>query len=85
MKSIRYAAGIFTGLVASLSGSLPQALAVDFNADVKPILEQNCLSCHSGDHLEGDFDLSTRNAAFETGWSAPAIVAGEPDESPLYY
>ena len=85
MKSIRYSSGIYAGLIAIVGGSSPHAWAVDFNSDVKPILEQNCLSCHSGEHVEGDFDLSTRTAAFETGWSAPAIVANEPDESPLYY
>jgi formylglycine-generating enzyme required for sulfatase activity len=58
--------------------------AVDFVKSVQPILETNCLSCHSGDKPHGDFDLTTRKSALETGSSPPSIVPGKPEESPLY-
>jgi hypothetical protein len=45
--------------------------AVDFEKDVKPILEFNCVRCHNPkgtDFEEGktDLDLTTRETAFET-------------------
>lgn len=58
--------------------------AVDFESEVQPILEQRCLSCHSGDEPDGDYDLTTKQAAFESGYSPPAIVPGDPEASPLY-
>ena len=30
---------------------------IDFARTVQPILEMNCLSCHSEENAEGDFDL----------------------------
>jgi formylglycine-generating enzyme required for sulfatase activity len=57
---------------------------IDFVKLVQPILEMNCLSCHSADHLEGDFDLSTHTAALETGSNPPSIVPFKPQESSLY-
>jgi formylglycine-generating enzyme required for sulfatase activity len=57
---------------------------IDFVQHVQPILERNCLSCHSGDHLEGEFDLSTHEAALQSGASPPSIVPTRPAESPLY-
>jgi formylglycine-generating enzyme required for sulfatase activity len=57
---------------------------IDFAEHVEPILEANCLSCHSGEHLEGDFDLSTRRSALESGSSPPSIVPFHPEQSSLY-
>ena len=58
--------------------------AVDFVKDVQPILETNCVSCHSGEKAEGGLDLSTRSTAFASGSDSPAIVPYKPEESPLY-
>ena len=56
---------------------------IDFKKHVQPLLERNCVSCHRGDDAEGGFDLTTLEAAQETG-SEPSIVPFSPDESPLY-
>jgi formylglycine-generating enzyme required for sulfatase activity len=58
--------------------------AIDFVRDVKPILETNCVSCHSGGKAEGSLDLSTHSTAFASGNNPPAIVARKPEDSPLY-
>ena len=82
-RSLCVAVGLaLVGVVALVMNS-PALAAVDFVNDVKPLLEMNCLSCHSGEHAEGGLDLSTRELAFTSG-SEPAIVAKKPDESPLY-
>jgi formylglycine-generating enzyme required for sulfatase activity len=56
---------------------------IDFVEHVQPNLETNCVSCHSGDNAEGGFNLSTRQAAFESGSNPPAIVPFETEKSPL--
>jgi formylglycine-generating enzyme required for sulfatase activity len=60
--------------------------AVDFEKDVKPILEQNCVRCHNpkGTEFEkGDTDvnLESKEAAFEV---KSTIVPGAPAKSKLY-
>ncbi len=57
---------------------------IDFVDQVEPILEMNCVACHSNKNAEGDFNLSTRQTAFESGSAPPAIVPFDPEESALY-
>src|ERR1700758_5442367 len=72
-------------LLVSLAS--PFALhAVDFEKDVKPILETNCVRCHNpkGTEFEkGDTDLnlSTKETATE---SKSTIVPGNAEKSKLY-
>jgi formylglycine-generating enzyme required for sulfatase activity len=60
--------------------------AVDFEKDVKPILEQNCVRCHNPkgtDFEKGDTDLDL--TTFETATeSKSTIVAGNGAKSKLY-
>jgi formylglycine-generating enzyme required for sulfatase activity len=62
----------------------PCLAKVDFIKDVQPILETNCVSCHSGEKPEGDFDLTRRETAFKVGSESPAIVPFKPEASALY-
>jgi formylglycine-generating enzyme required for sulfatase activity len=63
---------------------LQQKQRVDFVEHVQPILEMNCLSCHSGDAPEGDFDMTTVQSAQETGANPPSFVPFRPDKSSIY-
>lgn len=79
----------FTTSVIALSGLLAGGLttsvhAVDFNRQVKPILESACLSCHGPEKPKGKFQLNTKAAAFKGGENGVAIVAKDPAKSPLY-
>jgi formylglycine-generating enzyme required for sulfatase activity len=73
--------------VATLLLVLPGArAAVDFEKDVKPILEIHCVRCHNPkgtDYESGktDVDLATHDAAFEV---VSTIVPGKPEKSKLY-
>jgi len=53
--------------------------AVSYNRDIRPILVENCFSCHGSDSgsREADLRLDRRDDAIEYG----AIVAGDPDSS----
>ena len=73
-------------LALSFAATLPASAAVDFDKDVKPILELNCVRCHNpkGTEFEKgdtDLDLSTHEAATA---DAGTIVAGNPEKSKLY-
>lgn len=55
---------------------------IDFSAQVKPILNKHCITCHGGVKKSGGFSLLFENEAFakaESGKSA--IIAGDADHS----
>ncbi len=57
---------------------------VDFTREVKPLLENHCVKCHSGEKPKGRLNLQTKASAFKGGDGGPGIVAGNPDKSPVY-
>lgn len=57
---------------------------VDFSADVKPILNKKCISCHGGVKAKGGFSVLFREEALDTTESGkPAIIPGNPDGSEM--
>jgi hypothetical protein len=57
---------------------------VDFSADVKPILNKHCISCHGGVKKNGGFSLLFEQEAFAVNDSGfPAIVPGNPHQSEM--
>lgn len=57
---------------------------VDFNAQIRPVLNQKCLSCHGGVKKNGGLDLRFRGEALKPADSGlAAIVPGKPKESEL--
>ncbi len=69
------------GLVALIA--VPAASAVDFDSDIRPILESRCLSCHHEANKLGGLSLETAESARRGGASGPSILTGEPESSPL--
>ncbi len=53
-----------------------------FDGRVRPVLAQNCLSCHNT-APQADLLLDTREHLLKGGHSGPAIVPGDPDNSLL--
>ena len=55
---------------------------VDFSAEVKPILNKRCISCHGGVKKNGGFSVLFRHEAIDTTESGkPSIVPGHADLS----
>lgn len=62
----------------------PPAIASVSFAEVEPIFQQHCVSCHSATKLKGGLDLSGLEAIRRGGVSGPAMIPGQPDQSPLW-
>ncbi len=80
---------IFGGLVPSLllAGPSPRDSAARiefFEKKIRPILVNNCYTCHSADtNSKGGLRVDDRNGLLNGGNSGPAIVPGDPEESLL--
>lgn len=58
--------------------------AIDFNTQVRPILESTCVHCHGPTEQKGDYRLDTKEEAFKLIDGMAMLVAGKPEESKLY-
>ena len=57
---------------------------VDFNTEVKPIINKKCISCHGGVKRQGGFSLLFRSEALaNTESGKPAIIPGQPGKSEM--
>jgi hypothetical protein len=62
----------------------PVKSTVAYASHVQPILETRCLNCHGAAKKKGGLDLSSIAAMLRGGDTGPAIVAGDPEKSPLW-
>ncbi|MDF9796408.1 hypothetical protein OKW21_001671 [Catalinimonas alkaloidigena] len=59
---------------------------VDFNAEIRPILNKKCITCHGGVKRSGEFSLLFRSEALGVNESGKrAIVPGSVDESEMIH
>lgn len=71
---------ILTILVAVFA--FPHEEPIDFNTQVKPIINKKCISCHGGVKQQGGFSLLFKEEAMAaTNSGKPAIIPGNPDDS----
>ena len=59
-------------------------LAVDFDREIRPLLQERCAECHGPDKQKGELRLDAKVHAFKGGHDGPAILAGNADASPLF-
>lgn len=57
---------------------------VEFERDVYPILEANCIACHNAALSENDLILENSAAIMKGGSTGPSVIAGKPEESLLF-
>jgi len=76
-------AGLALVTVVAVAG-LRGGERVDFNSDVRPILNGKCIACHGGVKRSGGFGVLFREDALAIGESGrPGIVPGDADASEL--
>jgi hypothetical protein len=61
----------------------PARTTVDFERDIRPILDQSCLRCHGPVRPKSHFRLDDRNAALKGGRDGIDIIPGNSALSPL--
>jgi hypothetical protein len=54
-----------------------------FEAKIRPVLVEQCYSCHAEAKQRGGLRLDTKDAVRKGGDSGPALIAGKPNESLL--
>lgn len=65
------------------AAKMTKGLAI-FKAEVRTILTQRCLECHSPETTEAEFNLADRDSLLKGGERGKAIVIGKPQQSLLY-
>ena len=62
----------------------PASLTVDFERDVRPLLQDRCIACHGPDKQKSGYRLDARDTAIKGGDSGDAaIIPGKSTDSPL--
>ncbi len=82
---------LLIGLLTLIAGTAPDdpklppasQVKIDFDAQIRPILQARCLNCHAKGKYKGGFSLETREATLKGGESGPAVVVGKSGESLL--
>lgn len=63
----------------------PAARTVDFDKDIRHILQDSCVSCHGGAKPKSAFSVETRESLLKGGKDDKAIVIGDSAKSPLIH
>jgi mono/diheme cytochrome c family protein len=84
----------FLAVLASASAALaavdpsklpPASHAFDFDKQIRPLLEQNCVECHGPDKQKGKFRLDARDFLLKGGENGVDVVPGKSAESVLIH
>ncbi len=72
-------------LIASvaLTAAPARAAAVDYAAQIKPLLQLHCVKCHGASSAKNNLRLDTAAAALQGGDRGPAAVPGQAEQSLL--
>ena len=68
---------------APVQGAVAAVPAVDFEKQIKPIIEANCLECHSADKRKGGLSLAAYTDVLDGGRSGAVVRPGQAANSLL--
>ncbi|HKS38691.1 MAG TPA: c-type cytochrome domain-containing protein [Verrucomicrobiae bacterium] len=71
-------------VAAACVSTLRGADKIDFQKQIQPILEKNCVKCHGPEKQKGKLRLDSKEAAMKGGNDGPAFVAGDASKSELH-
>ena len=74
---------LFTIMAVAQESAITEEQTAFFEEKVKPVLLENCISCHGADKQKGALRLDIAEAFLKGGETGPAIVAGDADASLL--
>ncbi len=76
---------VFAGLgsVAGVTAAAQRTPRIDYDRQVKPVFEKNCLECHSQDKRKGGLSLATYDDILDGGKDGPVVRPGHPATSML--
>ena len=81
-KSLLIIAALIAGVSIFLYTTHNQT--IDYNTQVKPIFNKNCITCHGGVRRKAGFSLLFRSEALaNTESGKPAIIPGDPEHSEM--
>lgn len=85
MKVIHFILIVVCSILLGITLSSCGHETIDFNSDVRPILNQNCLSCHGGVKAQSDLSFLFEEDAFKKAKSGEAAIKkGNAAGSELY-
>jgi hypothetical protein len=62
----------------------PARAAIDFVKDIKPLIEQSCIRCHSGPKAKGGLSLETKDGLLKGGNEGKVVTPGKSADSKLF-
>jgi len=68
------------------AGELPPASAkqgVTYATDIKPIFDDSCVKCHSGEKPKGHLSLDSLDGVLKGGRDGKVVILGDSAKSPL--
>ncbi len=76
------ALALLAALASTRIAGADDALA-HFEATIRPVLVERCVTCHGSERVEGGVRVDSREALLAGGDSGPAVVPGDSGRSPL--
>lgn len=78
------ALALLTVVALFLATETSAADAPSFSKDIAPLLTAKCAKCHGANRQKNDLRLDSADAVQKGGKNGPVVVAGKPDQSPMW-
>lgn len=67
--------------LSSCSPSSESSGKVDFVADIKPLIQTQCVRCHNDETIMGGLNLMTEASTLRGSSRGPVLIPGDPEKS----